>query len=476
MKRNHDNAVGISREEILNINSSAIIFDMHIDPLVQATLFGYEIEKEHSLDWKPEFWKNRWAWVLFREIVYHDCNNPLFNHVDLFRMRRGGYNGAAFGMVCSPDATDILINIFSTLDIFEKMDIEVDAETIGENFEKSGLSKWLAAIWTSNKGALANQLAKFHELVKDESFIQAKTPEDVYQAKEDSKIAGFPGVEGVHCLQGSQEEQFRQIETLFNDGGVRYITLHHLTGNDAGECGYCPLAPTDEETCLKEFGKQVVRKMHQVGMMVDLAHTNKGGILDACAVQDRLNEEIRKINPGEEHLSIPLIASHTACRAAFEEINSNNGIKLEDYSLRKQHAYFRGLHEASISAIARTGGVIGVMLSPFSLRGEHKGGLEDVAKHVLKIKEIIDDDTECAFKGEDCIAFGSDFDGWIPSIPTGMKDASSLGLLTEALLKAKLHSDVIKKMYGQNFLRAWGDALKAAEKLRALGLTGETQK
>ena len=80
MKRNHDNAVGISREEILNINSSAIIFDMHIDPLVQATLFGYEIEKEHSLDWKPEFWKNRWAWVLFREIdvFIQRCKRGLF--------------------------------------------------------------------------------------------------------------------------------------------------------------------------------------------------------------------------------------------------------------------------------------------------------------------------------------------------------------------------------------------------------------
>ena len=99
--------------------------------------------------------------------------------------------------------------------------------------------------------------------------------------------------------------------------------------------------------------------------------------------------------------------------------------------------------------------------------------MEDVVKHVFKIIGIIKDDPERLFPGEDCIAFGSDFDGWIPSIPREMRDARDLHLLTDALRKAGLKPDVIKKMYGQNFLRAWGEALEAAKKLRALGLSDE---
>jgi membrane dipeptidase len=223
-----------------------------------------------------------------------------------------------------------------------------------------------------------------------------RTADELVACEDDGAIAALLGIEGAHALEGDVE----RIE-VFARRGVRYLGLLHFSANEVGFPAYGGGRRDDEG--LTPFGRDLVARCESLGVIVDLAHINRRGFLDACAMATR-----------------PPIVSHTGVLGAFD--------------------HWRNIDDAQLRAVADKGGVVGVIFCPRYLGGD---GLEPVVKHMLHILDVV---------GEDVPALGSDWDGFI--VPTRpLADPTGLPKLTEALLAAGVSERVIGKILRENVLR-----------------------
>lgn len=294
----------------------------------------------------------------------HQAHEPplwraaLGGHVDVPRLRQGGVGAQFFGLVSLPVADRVrgLARVVS-----EQIDVLVDAITR-----------------------------------RPADLRLARTGADVDACRRDGAIAALLGIEGAHALDGDLD----QVQA-FARRGVRYLGLLHFTANEAGYPAY-GLGRHDHDG-LTAWGFDLVRRCEAAGVLVDLAHINRRGFLDACAVATR-----------------PPIVSHTGVLGVFE--------------------HWRNIDDAQLRAVAEKGGVVGVIFYPRYLGGD---GLEPVVKHLLHIIDVV---------GEDAPALGSDWDGFI--VPTReLADPRGLPLLTDALLAAGVSERVIGKILRGNVLR-----------------------
>ena len=334
-----------------------------------------------------------------------------------------------------------------------KVDISVrlpDGHVDVPRMKAGGLSAAFFSIWvddtygpgTAYKRALA-LIGAVRALADTAADVElATTAAEVRAAAGRGHVAALMGVEGGHAIENSLEK----VEDLYARG-VRYMTLTWNNGNDwAG-------ASMDRRRAggLTPFGRQVVRRMNALGMLVDVSHVSDSTFWDVMVATTR-----------------PVIASHSSCRALA--------------------SHPRNLTDDQLRAIARNGGVVGINFFPVFLddhfraqyaevnrrlrpqfdsirarypgqpgladfeidkfRGAHLDGLD-----VPGIDRLVDHvEHAVQVMGVDHVGFGSDFDG-ISVLPRPMQDASSLPLLVAAL-KARGHSDSdVRKILGENFLR-----------------------
>ena len=181
--------------EAQNLHQESIVIDLHIDPIIQHAIFGYQLSDAHDATWQPP--KRRWLFNSVQRITkLQKLHSPCFNHIDIPRMLKDGYTFGAFGIHSPP----------------------FRSEKCWETIQK--------------------QLDYFHELInEDDRIILATEAADIRSAFKQGKLAGFPVNRRVHCL-GKPERHTRQqrldrIDELFNKFGVRCITLTHFTRNDA---------------------------------------------------------------------------------------------------------------------------------------------------------------------------------------------------------------------------------------------------
>jgi membrane dipeptidase len=172
---------------------------------------------------------------------------------------------------------------------------------------------------------------------------------------------------------------------------------------------------------LTPLGKDIVREMNRLGMMVDISHVADKTFYDAL-----------------ETSQAPLIASHSACRAITDVA--------------------RNLTDEMIKALAAKGGVIQInFFCNFVTRKPGvRATLADVVAHIDHVKQIA---------GIDAIGIGSDFDG-IDCAPEGLDDVSKFPSLTRALLAKGYSPADIKKIYGGNTLRLMRQVEKVAAGLK----------
>ena len=221
------------------------------------------------------------------------------------------------------------------------------------------------------------------------------TRADEVRAASPSVRLGFRGIEGGQALEGKIEN----LET-FAKRGVRYLGLLHFSKNALG----CPAFGygKDHSQGLSAFGLEVVDACARLGVLVDLAHLNRKGFMDAVARR-----------PG------PLLVSHTGVAGVRE--------------------HWRNIDDEQVKAVADSGGVVGIIFVPRFVGGH----LEAVVDHLLHVMKI---------GGEDAVALGSDWDGFVRPC-TGLDDPSKLPQLTAALLSRGLAPSTIHKILGQNVLR-----------------------
>lgn len=285
----------------------------------------------------------------------------------------------------------------------------------------------------------------------------ATTAAEVREAHKEGKIAALIGVEGGHMIN-SDLAVLRTYAAL----GVRYMTLTH-SGNDEWAD-----SSTDKpvHNGLTDFGKEVVREMNRLGMMVDISHVSDKTFADALEVS-----------------KAPLIASHSSCRAICDAprnmtddmmraLAAKGGVVQINYHVGFLSQEFRNAERANPEinkAIAaevdkRCGSNEGCQL----IEGDRLTR-EYVAQGKLprvdytKIIEHIDHAVEVA--GVDHVGLGSDFDG--ANMPFGMEDATKLPYITEALLQKGYSESDIKKILGENTLRVMAEVERVSHDLNS---------
>ena len=138
-----------------------------------------------------------------------------------------------------------------------------------------------------------------HDIIEryPDTFVFATTADDIEKAHRAGKIAALMGIEGGHAI----EDSLRLLRDYYALG-IRYMTLTHSnTNNWADSSGDATKAEVKHHDGLTDFGKQVVREMNRLGMMVDISHVADKTFRDALEVS-----------------SAPIFASHSSCRALVE--------------------------------------------------------------------------------------------------------------------------------------------------------------
>jgi len=271
---------------------------------------------------------------------------------------------------------------------------------------ESGLTATVLVSWVDAEQSYARAIAGLdviHAFVArhPDRLIFAKTADDVRRAKSQNKIAIFAAVEGGHAIDNSLEKL-----TEFHHRGARYLTLTWINGNDwAGSSR----GVNDTRTGgLTPFGRDVIRTMNRLGMLVDVSHASPETVADALAVSDA-----------------PVIASHSSARV-FNDHDRN----LTDDQLR---------------AIAASGGVINVNFYPKFLDPNFPAPmpLSKVIDHIEHIARVA---------GIDHVGLGSDFDG-ISAVPVGLEDVTKMPSIADALIGRGWSAAEIAQVLGLNMLR-----------------------
>ena len=242
-------------------------------------------------------------------------------------------------------------------------------------------------------------------------FAFATSAAEIEAARKKGKIAALMGIEGGHAI----EDSLRLLRDYYALG-VRYMTLTHSnTNNWADSSGDIGKPEVQHHNGLTDFGRDVVREMNRLGMMVDIAHVADKTFYDALEVS-----------------KAPIFSSHSSCRA------------LADVP--------RNMTDDMIKALAKKGGVIQINFSCGFLKVGSKPTVADVAAHIDHVKQIA---------GVDYVGIGSDFDG-IGCAPEGLDEVSKFPNLTRALLEKGYSAEDIRKIYGGNVLRVMRAVEKAA--------------
>lgn len=285
-------------------------------------------------------------------------------------------------------------------------------------------------------------LREFHRLVERHPgrLAFAGNAAELAAARARGQLAGIPGIEGGHSIEGSLDE----LERFFAQG-VRVMTLvwnNHLAWIRSCQDGAGAGVPEG----LNAFGRSVVRHMNELGMVVDVSHAGRRSFFDAL-----------------ECSSQPVIASHSGCMAV--------------------HAHQRNLDDEQLRALADHGGVVGIVFcTPFldaqardedaRVRASEEfkalGGANDTATFVaqseylqrtarpLPFERVLDHLCHAVeVAGIDHVGLGSDYDG-IQRTPRGLEDASCYPVLAQGLHSRGFGPEDVLKVLGRNMERVFG--------------------
>jgi membrane dipeptidase len=286
-------------------------------------------------------------------------------------------------------------------------------------------------------------------------FMLSFTAADVEAAHAQGKIAALMGIEGGHAI----EDSLRLLRDFYLLG-VRYMTLTHTnTNNWADSSGDIDNAEVKHHNGLTDFGKDVVREMNRVGMIVDISHVSDKTFWDALEVS-----------------KAPIFASHSSSKALSNiprnmtddmivalgkkggVVQINFGCEfLSQKSADASKAFdafakFRELSEKYKDDPEKMRAAMKVLGDEMKTKVP-RATLADAVAHIDHVAKIA---------GIDAVGIGSDYDG-VGCVPEGLDDNSKYPNLTRALLEKGYSAEDIRKIYGGNTLRVMRAVEKAAQ-------------
>jgi membrane dipeptidase len=209
-------------------------------------------------------------------------------------------------------------------------------------------------------------------------------------------IGALLGIEGAHALEGDPANLDRAFRAGFRMIGLTHFFDNHYAGSAHGL----------EKGGLTEAGRELVRRMGELGILLDLAHLSPTAI-----------DEVLRLVPG------PVLVSHTGVKGTCDNL--------------------RNLSDRHVREIAARGGVIGIGFWDTAVCGIEPRHIVAAMQHVI------------ALVGDDHVALGSDYDGGT----TVAFDISGLRVLTQAMLDAGLEPESVRKVLGGNVIRALREGL-----------------
>ncbi|QDZ00302.1 peptidase M19 [Nitratireductor mangrovi] len=277
------------------------------------------------------------------------------------------------------------------------LNIERNDDTTDNVFWLAVGQRWPLRTWFSLKERALYQAERLHDMAarSDGRFVIVKSKADLAaflerRRSEPGIVAGVLGIEGAQVLEGDPAN----VDVMF-EAGYRMMSPTHFFDNAmAGS------AHGIEKGGLTEAGREMIRRMEAVGMIVDISHGSVPQIDDVLVMAKR-----------------PVVVSHTGVRGTCD----NN----------------RNLSDDQLRAIAANGGLVGVGFWQTAICGNDAAAIARAQRYVA---DLI---------GAEHVGLGSDFDGAV-GVPF---DASGTGLLTEALLAEGMAEPDIARVMGGNQIR-----------------------
>ncbi len=328
---------------------------------------------------------------------------------------------------------------------------------------EGGVDASFFAVYVSNRLDNKNPSQKAMAMIKEiyrqvernsGKAVLAFSPRDIKRLHNRGKRAILIGMENGGPIEGKLD-----LLRDYYDRGVRYVTLTHNDNNDI-----CDSATAEKPKWngLSPFGKEVVKEMNRLGMLIDVSHVSDKTFWDVVEVS-----------------RAPVFASHSSARAVCDVP--------------------RNMSDDMIKALAKKGGVIQVTFASIFLDNEYSKKA-DAAREKIKpqrkklrekykdkkdrskywneyrklwkqhappdppIGKLIDHiDHVVGLVGVDHVGLGSDYDGtW--SVPQGLGDIAGFPRITYHLLKRGYSSKDIHKILGGNFLRVFQEVVDKGEK------------
>jgi membrane dipeptidase len=336
-------------------------------------------------------------------------------------------------------------------------------------FKQSGITGEFFSIYVSGSslktgGAMRRAMdlidATNREVEKHpNALMTCTTAVEIRRAKKQDKVCALMGIEGGYVIENSLFA-LRNFYRL----GIRYMTLTHNVSHDWADAHN----DAPKNNGLSDFGKEVVREMNRLGMLVDISHVSTKTMSDVLDVS-----------------TAPIIASHSSARGI-----SNHTRNVPDEILKR---------------VAKNGGVIMINFYPAFL-DERTNREQNERSTLLKpqmdaLREKYKDNSEAFNEAErkllsenpiyvpsytrivdhidhiknvagiDSVGIGSDYDG-VPFLPVGMNGMEDLPLVTYEMLRRGYSETDIRKVLGENFLRAFAGAEKVA-RIESRKISGE---
>jgi membrane dipeptidase len=354
-------------------------------------------------------WEIRTSRTAPRDVAAYDLRGTTPGHTDLARLRQGRV-GAQFWSIYIPGEIR-------------------DSGYARVQLEQFDIARRMIARYPGN-------------------LVLARTADDIVRAKRERKIASLLGLEGGHALENSLG-----VLRSYYDLGARYLTLTHNVTLDWADAAQ----DTARHGGLTEFGREVVREMNRLGMLVDLAHVSPGTMSDALDVSEA-----------------PVIFSHSSAYAITP--------------------HKRNVPDSILARLPRNGGVVMVTFVPSFVSNANR--LADIARDSA-VRELVRGVTDPAERrrlaadyraahpipnatiadvadhiehvrkvaGIDHVGIGSDFDG-IEYGPDGLEDVSKFPALFAELMRRGWSDSDLKKLAGENLLRVLREAERVAARLQ----------
>lgn len=344
------------------------------------------------------------------------------------------------------------------------MDNDLKGKTHSDlaRFKEGGVDVQMFSVWCDgakeNPFAWANREMDTLYAVAErnpDKIVITKTWKELQRAIRDKKLAAMFGVEGGHMIENSLEN----LDKLY-ERGTRYMTL---TWNNSSSWATSAMDETNKKDSLdrthkglSDFGRQVVRRMNELGMIVDISHVGEQTFWDAIATTTK-----------------PVIASHSNAYTLapvfrnlkddqIKAIAKNGGViqlnfysEFVDSNFRSKQSVFMRARRREIDSLRKEG-----IQNEYAITMVTEKYAPEMQAARPPLSMLLDHlDYIVKLAGVNHVGLGSDFDG-ISSSPKQLDDVTSYPIITQALLERGYSKRSIRKILGGNFLRV----LKANQK------------